>query len=384
MSMRNVTALALAAMLAGGIARAQDQDQDQGETRLSPALEQLRETVADRLESAADRLGLTAEQREKIRQVHAGYAEKYRAQRDARRALRREEFEALGAALTPAQRDQVKDAVEERAVMIKEGTAKRKWPEVAGLRDSIADRLESAADELGLSDEQREKIRESLRPFAQKYREQRAEHRKLVEDELKAVGAVLTPEQRERARRYVAGRVVRAAAARSIADRLQAAADKLGLTADQRSKIGEARETYADKFRDLRRAHRALLGEEMRAIAAVLTPEQREQARDYREDRVVVIGVESDSADLATVAQLRETVADRLLSAADELGLSDEQREKIRRIHAGYAEKYRAQRDARLALRREEFKALGAALTPAQRDQIKDAVEEREESGRAR
>ena len=230
MSMRNVTALALATMLAGGIARAQDQE----ETRLSPALEQLRETVADRLESAADELGLTAEQREKIRQAHAGYAEKYRAQRDARRALRREEFEALGAALTPAQRDQVKDAVEERAVMIKEGTAKRKWPEVAGLRDSMADRLESAADELGLSDEQRAKIRESFRPFAQKYQEQRAEHRDLVEDELKAVGEVLTPEQRKLARRYVEGRVVRAAAARSIADRLQAAADKLGLTADQR------------------------------------------------------------------------------------------------------------------------------------------------------
>ena len=356
----------------------------QEETRLSPALEQLRETVADRLESAADGLGLTAEQREKIRQIHAGYAEKYRAQRDARRALRREEFKALGAALTPEQRDQVKDAVEERTVMIKEGTAKRKWPEVAGLRDSMADRLESAADELGLSDEQRAKIRESFQPFAQKYREQRAEHRKLVEDELKAVGEVLTPEQRKMARRYVEGRVVRAAAARSIADRLQAAADKLGLTADQRSRIVEARESYADKFRDMRRARRALLGEEMRAIAAVLTPEQREKARDYREDRVVVIGVEIDPADPPTVAQLRETVADRLESAADELGLSAEQREKIRQIHAGYAEKYRAQRDARRALRREEFKALGAVLTPAQRDQVKDAVEEREESGRAR
>ena len=380
MRMRNVTALALATMLAGGIARAQDQ----GETRLSPALEQLRETVADRLQSAADELGLTAEQREKIRQIHAGYAEKYRAQRDARRALRREELEALGAVLTPAQRDQVKDAVEERAVMIKEGTARRKWPEVAGLRDSMADRLESAADELGLSDEQRAKIGASFRPFAQKYREQRAEHRKLVEDELKAIGAVLTPEQRKMARRYVEGRVVLAAAAQSIADRLRAAADELGLTADQRSKIAEAHESYADKFRDLRRARRALLGEEMRAIAGVLTPEQREEARDYREDRVVVIGVEFDPANPPTVEQLRETVADRLQSAADELGLTAEQREKIRQIHAGYAEKYRAQRDARRALRREELEALGAVLTPAQRDQVKDAVEEREESGRAR
>ena len=122
----------------------------------------------------------------------------------------------------------------------------------------------------------------------------------------------------------------------------------------------------------------------MRAIAEVLTPEQREKARDYREDRVVVIGVEIDPANPPTVAQLRETVADRLQSAADELGLSAEQREKIRQIHAGYAEKYRAQRDARRALRREEFKALGAVLTPEQRDQVKDAVEEREESGRAR
>ena len=380
MRMRNVTALALATMLAGGIARAQDQ----GETRLSPALEQLRETVADRLQSAADELGLTAEQREKIRQIHAGYAEEYRAQRDARRALRREELEALGAVLTPAQRDQVKDAVEERAVMIKEGTARRKWPEVAGLRDSMADRLESAADELGLSDEQRAKIGASFRPFAQKYREQCAEHRKLVEDELKAIGAVLTPEQRKMARRYVEGRVVLAAAAQSIADRLRAAADELGLTADQRSKIAEAHESYADKFRDLRRARCALLGEEMRAIAGVLTPEQREEARDYREDRVVVIGVEFDPANPPTVERLRETVADRLQSAADELGLTAEQREKIRQIHAGYAEKYRAQRDARRALRREDLKALGAVLTPEQRDQVKDAVEEREESGRAR
>jgi Spy/CpxP family protein refolding chaperone len=110
MKLRNVTALALATLLAGGIARAQEQ----GGTRLSPALEQLRETVADRLVSAADELSLTADQREKIRQIHAGFAEKYRAQRDARRTLRREEFQALGAALTPEQRDQIKDAVEER------------------------------------------------------------------------------------------------------------------------------------------------------------------------------------------------------------------------------------------------------------------------------
>src|SRR6516165_4702672 len=65
MRTRTATALALATMLAAGVARAQDQEG----TRISPVLEQLRESVSDRLHSAADQLALTAEQREKIREV---------------------------------------------------------------------------------------------------------------------------------------------------------------------------------------------------------------------------------------------------------------------------------------------------------------------------
>jgi Spy/CpxP family protein refolding chaperone len=367
-------------MLAAGVARAQDQEG----TRLSPALEQLRETVSDRLHAAADQLGLTAEQRDKIREIHTGFATKYQAQRAARRELRQEEFKELGAILTPEQRDQVKDAVEERIAEIREGAAKRKWPEVASLRDTMADRIESAADELNLSPEQREKIRETFRPFAEKYREQAAEHRKLVEDELNAVGEVLTPEQRKAVRRHVEGRVVRAAAAQTVADRLRAAADKLYLTAAQREKIREAGRPYAEKFREMRRQRRALLGEEMRAFAQVLTPAQRELVRDWREDRVVVIGVEIDPANPPTLAQLRETLAARLNAAADVLGLTAEQRDKIREIRSDFAAKYQAQRAARRELRQEELKDLGAILTPEQRDQVKAFVEEREESGQDR
>ena len=53
MRTRTATALAVATMLVAGIARAQDQEG----TRLSLALEQLRETVLDRLNAAADKLG---------------------------------------------------------------------------------------------------------------------------------------------------------------------------------------------------------------------------------------------------------------------------------------------------------------------------------------
>jgi Spy/CpxP family protein refolding chaperone len=367
-------------MLVAGVARAQERAQEREGTRLSPALEQLRETVLDRLHTTADELGLTAEQRDKIREIHTGFAAKYQAQRAARRELRQDEFEELGEILTPAQRDQVKEAVAERIAMIREGAARRQWPEVASLRDTVADRIESAADELDVTAEQREKIREVVLSFAQKYRAQATEHRELVEDELKAVGAVLTPEQRRAVRRYVEGRIVRAPAAQTVADRMRTAADKLYLTAEQLEKLREVGRPYAEKFRDMQRRRRALLGEEMQAIAKVLTPEQREKVRDWREDRVVVIGVEIDPSNPPTLAQLRETIADRLNAAAGDLGLTAEQRDKIRAIRADFASKYQAQRAARRELRQDELKELGAILTAEQRDQVKAFAEEREES----
>jgi Spy/CpxP family protein refolding chaperone len=340
--------------------------------------------VSDRLHTAADELGLTPDQREKIRQIHTPFAAKIDAQRSARRALRQEEFKELGAILTPEQRDQVKDAVAERIAMRQEGAAKRKWPEVASLRDTMADRIDSTADELNLSDEQRNKIREAFRPFAQKYREQAAERRNLVEDELKAVGEVLTPAQRKAMRRYVEGRVVRAAAAQTVADRLRASADKLYLTPDQREKIRAAARPYAEKFRNVSRQRRASLAEEMQAIAKVLTPEQREMVRDMREDRVVVVGIEIDPANPPTLAQLRETLADRLNASAGDLNLTADQRAKIREIRTNCASKYQAQRAARRELRQEELKDLSALLTPEQRAQVKTFAEEREESGQDR
>jgi Spy/CpxP family protein refolding chaperone len=374
MRTRSATALALASILVAGVARAQEQER----TRLSPALEQMRETVCDRLESKADVLGLTPEQRDKIRQIHAGFAPKCQALRAARRELRQQEFQAISAVLTPPQREQMKDAVEERIETIQQGAPKPRGPEVVAMRNSVADRLEAEADELNLTDEQRTKIRESFQAFSQKYQDQRAEHRKLVEEELKAIGEVLTPEQRRMVRRHVEGRVVRAAASESVADRLRAAAEKLALTTEQREKIREAGRPYAEKFRELRRQRRTLLGDEMRAIAKDLTPEQREKVRDWREDRVVVVGVEFDPATPPHLAQLRETLADRLHAKADELGLTAEQRDKISAIRTEFAAKYQAQRAARRQLRQDEMKELGAFLTPEQREKIESFVEDRE------
>jgi propanediol dehydratase large subunit len=74
---------------------------------------QLRETIAERLNAVADKLGITAKQKEKIKETHAGFAEKYKAQRTQRRELRQSELDAISAILTAEQREKIKNFVED-------------------------------------------------------------------------------------------------------------------------------------------------------------------------------------------------------------------------------------------------------------------------------
>jgi len=104
---QHVTGFTIAALFlaTGNLIQAQEQKP------LSPALEQLRETVSERLQTVADKLGLTPEQRTKIRDAHAAFADKFQALRTQRRELLQSELEAIRDVLTPEQRDQVKGFV---------------------------------------------------------------------------------------------------------------------------------------------------------------------------------------------------------------------------------------------------------------------------------
>ena len=212
----HVIGLTIAALFLATGSRIRAQEQKP----FSPALEQLRETVSERLQTVADQLGLTPEERTKIREAHAAYADKFEALRTQRRELLQSELEAIRDVLTPEQRDRVKGLVEDRREM-REAGARRDWPEVSPLRDSLAERVQAAAEEFALTPEQRQKIRDIHAPFAEKYRSNRAERRNLVEAELKAIAEGLTPEQREKARRSIEGRMAHATVAQSVAERLR-------------------------------------------------------------------------------------------------------------------------------------------------------------------
>ena len=98
---QHVTGFTIAALFlaTGNLIHAQEQKP------FSPALEQLRETVSERLQTVADQLGLTPEQRTKIREAHTAFADKFQALRTQRRELLQSELEAIGDVLTPEQRE---------------------------------------------------------------------------------------------------------------------------------------------------------------------------------------------------------------------------------------------------------------------------------------
>jgi len=344
---------------------------------LRPEIEQLAQTVSDKIQAGADKLGLTNEQREKIGEIRASHAEQCKALRAERRSLLQEELKSISSILTQEQRDKVKEFAEDHIEQAEQsGTAG--LPRFAAVRDTLAERMEAAADKLGLTSDQRKQIVKAVANQAEQHAALKRKCREAIEGEFKAIAAILTPEQREKARDAIELRVLRAVAASSIADRLEADADKLNLSAEQRQKVAKTHAQFASQYRELRSDRRELLEQELKSLAAILTPEQRDKVKDFCEDRVVVVEVRTAARDAADgEAALRETISERLEAVADRLGLTAEQRTKIRGVADSMAEKFKAQRERRTALRAEEMKALSEILTPEQREKVKHLVEER-------
>jgi Spy/CpxP family protein refolding chaperone len=272
--------------------------------------------------------------------------------------------------LTPEQRETAKGYVED----LKAAAAGQEGPEIGPISETIADRLHAAVEKIKLTPEQWTKIREAHAPFAEKHRAQRAERLQLIQEELKSVSEVLTPEQRDKVRSLIEARMVHSPVAQTVAERMHALADRLGIGSEQLTKIRETHRGFADQYDALGDDRDHLLQEELKAVSEILTPEQREKVSNFFADRVVMVGGDLSRLDEGSITQLRETIADRLEGVADKLGLTAEQKEKIKETHAGFIPKYRVQRDKRRELRQKELDALSALLTADQREKVKDFI----------
>jgi Spy/CpxP family protein refolding chaperone len=348
------------------LARAQEARQ------IRPEVDLLKQSVSEKIQAVAEKLGLTKEQRDKIKEIHHSFAAKRQALRDQRNDLFRSDLKAIGELLTEEQREKVNALMEDRVEAQEPGEGKVTWVQEASLNDTVVQKLRAAAEQIGLTTAQREQIRDRLAGSVGNYREQRRARHELIEEEFKSIAEVLTPEQREQARQYVEQRMVTAPIIQSVAQRLQAVADKLGLTEDQRKRIVETYKSYDDKYEKLADDRREQLKSELKAVGEILTPDQRERVRNYFQDRVVVVDVQLDPNDPQAVAMLKETIAGRLEAAAEKLGLTQDQRDKIKAIYSGFAANYTAQREQREALRKDELKSMGDILTPEQREKVKN------------
>jgi Spy/CpxP family protein refolding chaperone len=123
------------------------------------------------------------------------------------------------------------------------------------------------------------------------------DRRELLKSELKSVGEILTPEQREKVRNYFQDHVVMidvqldpndpqamALLKETIAERLEATAEKLGLSEDQRAKSKAACAAFRANDASQREQREALRKEELKALGEILTPEQREKVKNYVAD----------------------------------------------------------------------------------------------------
>jgi len=165
------------------------------------------ESVRDRLQAAASNLGLSAEQLNYIEETHATFEPKYRALAEQRRELMRAEMKAIGEILTPEQREQVRDICEDRVVVSRAKADRDESRTVAHLKETVHERLDAAADKLNLSEEQRKQIKEKCASFLGTYTSQRSQREALRREELAGVASILTAEQREKVRDFVADHV---------------------------------------------------------------------------------------------------------------------------------------------------------------------------------
>ena len=145
--------------------------------------------------------------------------------------------------------------------------------------------------------------------FAGKQSEMRSERRDLLEEELKGISAVLTPEQRDKIKDFCEDQIVvvevrtaflaRAQVSNSRVETRPRTKQRKGddrradrgygrqarIDGEQRTTIRGINAALAEKFKSQRDQRKVLRAEEWKAFAEILTPEQREKAKDLVEDK---------------------------------------------------------------------------------------------------
>jgi len=225
----------------------------------------------DRVEALAAKLGLSDEQKEKIRKIHADFDPKADKLEAEIRELRHNEMEAASQVLTESQREKAKE-------LFKVERQKE---------------LHNVEDKLGLSSEQKqtfEKIRAEYGEKIHKLEGQNGEKvageiRELRHREFAAIRQMLTEGQRAKAPGILREDFREWRNPADKRKRLEAIADKLDLSKEQRDKLEKIFNQHDQKRQKLVAQLRELHHDEHQAVEKVLTDEQRGKLQELLKAR---------------------------------------------------------------------------------------------------
>jgi len=227
------------------------------------------------------------------------------------------------------------------------------------------DRLEAMAAKLGLNDKQKEDIKSIHTDFEKKAGDLEHQLFGLHHEEHEAMSKVLTDDQRAK----VPGLL------KSMRDKeLEKIAGELGLSADQTKKLEAVREEREPKFHEVaaqqgdeaRARFHELRHELFEAIGKELTAEQKEKLPGVLREEY---------------HQWRDPVARRehLKALGAELGLNDDQKEQIKKIHKEFDTKTEPLTIRIKQVHDDEHTAVNEVLTPEQRTMLADLRKARTE-----
>jgi Spy/CpxP family protein refolding chaperone len=220
------------------------------------------------------------------------------------------------------------------------------------------ERLSAWATKLGLSNDQQERIHKICQEYAEKAEPTEEQLWKLHHEALDAVKGVLTQEQREK---------MPTAIKAEIGKECRQLADKLNLSEDQRQKVERIREEYEPKFREVCSESSDTARKQMRKLRSEFLADLRATLSD--DQKAKFWGVVRQE-----FHQWRDPVArqQRLEAIGEQLGVSDDQKAKIKKICDEYQPKIERLATQLKETFQEERTAISKELNDEQRAKAQD------------
>lgn len=225
------------------------------------------------------------------------------------------------------------------------------------------DRLEALAGKLGLNDKQKEEIRGIHQDFDKKADPVEHQLWALHRQEFEALSKVLTDDQRAKLPTILKTHMEK---------ELQAITAQLNLTDDQKQKVAKIREEYEKKFHEqaaqkgeaAHKQFRELRRQFFEEVSTILTDEQRAKLPGV---------LHEEFHHWRDPAMRRE----HLKALGEQLGLSADQKEQIKKIHAEHDPQVSKLAAELKQLHKEEHEAIEKVLTEDQRAKFRDLLKGR-------